>query len=115
MRGRILIPSLIALIGIVFIFGLSVGAYKIFPYDILNSSLDVIKEETPSADVQVIMQADLEQLVKINDEFDIEQKRIELVEFFWDVKSLHRVQYSGELPKIESDISDSRYNDFQNL
>ena len=115
MRGRILIPSLIALIGIVFIFGLSVGAYKIFPYDALNSSLDVIKEETPSADVQVIMQADLEQLVKINDEFDIEQKRIELVEFFWDVKSLHRVQYSGELPKIESDISDSRYNDFQNL
>jgi hypothetical protein len=114
-RGRILIPSLIALIGIVFIFGLSVGAYKIFPYDALNSSLDVIKEETPSADVQVIMQADLEQLVKINDEFDIEQKRIELVEFFWDVKSLHRVQYSGELPKIESDISDSRYNDFQNL
>ena len=115
MRGRILIPSLIALIGIVFIFGLSVGAYKIFPYDALNSSLDVIKEETPSADVQVIMQADLEQLVKINDEFDIEQKRIELVEFFWDVKSLHRVQYSGELPEIESDISDSRYNDFQNL
>jgi len=101
--------------GIVFIFGLSVGAYKIFPYDTLNSSLDAIKGETSSVDNQFITQSDLDSLVKIDDELDIDQKRNDLIEFFWDVGSLHRVQYSGELPEIESDISDSSYNDFQNL
>ena len=31
--------------GIIFIYGLSVGVYKIFPYEALDSSLDIIIEE----------------------------------------------------------------------
>ena len=115
MRNRILIPSLIALVIIVFIFGLSVGAYKIFPYDTLNSSVDVMKEEIHGEDTQFIIQADLDSLVKINNESDIDQKRNQLIEFFWNVGSLHRVQHVEELPEVETDISDSRYNNFQNL
>ena len=115
MRNRILIPSLIALVGIVFIFGLLVGGYKIFPYDTLNSSLDIMNEETHGEDTQFIVQSDLDSLVKINNESDIDQKRNQLIKFFWNVGSFHRVQHIGELPEVETDISDSRYDNFQNL
>ena len=115
MRNRILIPSLIVLMGIIFIFGLSVGVYKIFPYDVLNSSLDIIKEKTSPENSQFVIQTDLDSLIQINDELDVEQKRGDLIEFFWDVGSLNRLQYDAELPEIESGISDSRYNNFQNL
>ena len=115
MRNRILIPSLVALIAIIFIFGLSVGVYKIFPYGILDSSLDIIKEDTSVKNNQFIMQADLDSLIEIDDRSDIDQKRNDLIEFFWNVGSLHRLQSAEQLLEVESDISDSRYDDFQNL
>ena len=115
MKTIVLIPSLIVLIGIVFIFGLTVGVYKIFPYEILDSSLDSIKEEAPTENNQFITQSDLNTLVRIDGKSDIEKKRNDLTEFFWNVGSLQRVQHDGQLPEIESDIYDSRYNDLQNL
>ena len=115
MKTIVLIPSLIVLIGIVFIFGLIVGVYKIFPYEILDSSLDTIKEEAPTENNQFITQSDLNTLVRIDGKSDIEKKRNDLTEFFWNVGSLQRVQHDGQLPEIESDIYDSRYNDLQNL
>ena len=115
MRNLVLIPSLIVLIGIVFIFGLTVGVYKIFPYELLDSSLDSIKEEAPTENNQFITQSDLNTLVRIDGKSDIEKKRNDLTEFFWNVGSLQRVQHDGQLPEIESDIYDSRYNDLQNL
>ena len=115
MKTIVLIPSLIILIGIVFIFGLTVGAYKIFPYEILDSSLDSIKEEAPTENNQFITQSDLNTLVRIDGKSDIEKKRNDLTKFFWNVGSLQRVQHDGQLPEIESDIYDSRYNDLQNL
>ena len=115
MKTFVLIPSLIVLIGIVFIFGLTVGVYKIFPYEILDSSLDTIKEEAPTENNQFITQSDLNTLVRIDGKLDIEKKRNDLTEFFWNVGSLQRVQHDGQLPEIESDIYDSRYNDLQNL
>jgi len=114
-RNRILIPSLIALIAIIFIFGLSVGVYKIFPYGILDSSLDIIKEDTSVKNNQFIMQADLDSLIEIDDRSDIDQKRNDLIEFFWNVDSLHRLQSADQSLEVESDIPDSRYDDFQNL
>ena len=116
MRNRVLIPSLIALIAIVFIYGLLVGVYKIFPYEPLNLSFDVIKGETPiQNNNQFITQNDLDSLIKINNESDVDEKKNHLIEFFWNVESLDRVKYSGQLPQVESDISDSRYDNFQNL
>ena len=115
MRNRILIPSLVALIAIIFIFGLSVGVYKIFPYGILDSSLDIIKEEASVENNQFIIQADLDSLIEIDDRSDIDQKRNDLIEFFWNVDSLHRLQSADQSLEVESDIPDSRYDDFQNL
>ena len=115
MRNLVLIPSLIVLMGIVFIFGLTVGVYKIFPYEIFDSSADLIKKETSIKNNQFITQTDLNSLVKIDKESSIDQKRNDLIEFFWNVGSLERVQHDGQLPEVESDISDSRYSNFQNL
>ena len=115
MRNLVLIPSLIVLIGIIFIFGLTVGVYKIFPYEIFDSSADLIKKETSVENNQFITQTDLNSLVKIDKESSIDQKRNDLIEFFWNVGSLERVQHDGQLPEVESDISDSRYSNFQNL
>ena len=116
MRNRVLIPSLIALIAIVFIYGLLVGVYKIFPYEPLNLSFDVIKGETPiQNNNQFIIQNDLDSLIKINNESDVDEKKNHLIEFFWNVESLDRVKYSGQLPQVEFDIFDSRYDNFQNL
>ena len=115
MRNLVLIPSLIVLIGIIFIFGLTVGVYKIFPYEIFDSSAVLIKKETSVKINLFITQTDLNSLVKIDKESSIDQKRNDLIEFFWNVGSLERVQHDGQLPEVESDISDSRYSNFQNL
>ena len=118
MRNLVLIPSLIVLIGIVFIFGLTVGVYKIFPYEILDSSLDAIKEEAPTENNQFITQSDLNTLVRIDGKSDIEKKRNDLTRFFWSVGSLQHsdhITFRPQLPEVESDISDFRYNNFQNL
>jgi len=117
-RNRILIPSLIVLMGIIFIYGLSVGVYKIFPYEFLDSSLDVIKKEKAIEDNQFIIQTDLDSLIKIDDKSDIDQKRNDLTKFFWNVGSLQHsdnITFRPQLPEVESGISDSRYNNFQNL
>ena len=118
MKTIVLIPSLIVLIGIVFIFGLTVGVYKIFPYEILDSSLDAIKEEAPTENNQFITQSDLNTLVRIDGKSDIEKKRNNLTKFFWSVGSLQHsdhITFRPQLPEVESDISDFRYNNFQNL
>ena len=118
MRNLVLIPSLIVLIGIVFIFGLTVGVYKVFPYEILDSSLDAIKEEAPTENNQFITQSDLNTLVRIDGKSDIEKKRNDLTRFFWSVGSLQHsdhITFRPQLPEVESDISDFRYNNFQNL
>ena len=76
----------------------------------------VIKGETPTQnDNQFIIQNDLDSLIKINNESDVDKKKNHLVEFFWNVESLDRVKHSGQLSQVESDISDSRYDNFQNL
>ena len=72
MRNLVLIPSLIVLMGIIFIFGLTVGVYKIFPYEIFDSSVDLIKKETSVENNQFITQTDLNSLVKIDKESSIE-------------------------------------------
>ena len=99
----------------VFFFGTYVGLYKIFPYEVLDSSKDVLFEQKTIQNNQFVNQADVNSLIKINSESDINQKRDFLIEHFWDVGSFQRVKDKAQLPKVETDISDSRYQDFQNL
>ena len=115
MRNKILIPISIFLIAIVFFYGFSVGMYKIFPYEFLDSSSDALSGQKAIETNQFLNQADIDSLIKIDDKSDIDQKRNFLTEFFWDVGSLQRVIDKSPLPQVEYDISDSRYSDFQNL
>ena len=99
----------------VFFFGTYVGLYKIFPYEFLDSSKDVLFEQKTIEKNQPVKQSSIDSLIRIYDKSDIEQKRNFLTEFFWDVGSLQRVKDKSQLPEVESGISDFNYKDFQNL
>ena len=101
--------------GIIFIYGLSVGVYKIFPYEHLDSSLDIIIEKKAIENNQFVSQANLDSLIKIDSKSDIDRKRNFLTEVFWNVGSSTFKLMTNDLPEVESNISDSRYNNFQNL
>ena len=99
----------------VVILGTYVGVYKIFPYEFLDSSKDVLFEQKTIEKNQFVKQSSIDSLIRIYNKSDIEQKRNFLTEFFWDVGSLQRVKDKSQLPEVESDISDSNYKDLQNL
>ena len=100
---------------VVFFYGLSVGVYKIFPYELFDSSKDVLFGQKTIENNQFVNQVDIDSLIKIDSKSDIDQKRNFLTEFFWNVGSLQSIKDKPQLPEVESDISDSRYNNFQNL
>ena len=100
---------------LIFVLGVYVGVHKIFPYEILNLSKDVLFEQKTIENNQFINQANVDYLIKIDSKSDIDQKRDFLTEFFWDVGSFQGVKDKSQLSQVESDISDSNYKDFQNL
>jgi len=100
---------------IIFFFGVYVGLYKIFPYEVLDSSKDVLFEQKTIENNQFINQVNVDSLIKIDSKSDIDQKRDFLIEFFWDVGSFQRIIDKSPSPEVETDISDSNYKDFQNL
>ena len=100
---------------IVFFYGFSVGMYKIFPYEFLDSSNDILSEPKTAENNQFVNQADIDSLIKIETKSDIDFKKNFLTEYFWNVGSLQRVIDKSPSPEIDSNIEDSRYSDFQNL
>ena len=99
----------------IFFFGTYVGLYKIFPYEFLDSSKDILFEQKTIEKNQFAEQSNIDSLIRIYDKSDIDKKRNFLTEFFWDVGSLQRVKDKSQLPEVESGISDFNYKDFQNL
>ena len=114
MKKYLVIPILASVV-LIFVLGIYVGTTKIFPYEFVDSSKDVLFGQKTIENNQFINQVNLDSLIKINSKSDIDQKRDFLTEFFWDVGSLQRVKDKSQLPDVESDISDSSYKDFQNL
>ena len=114
MRLRIL-GIMIPIIIIAFSYGVAVGLYEYFPYEVLDSSKDVLVQQNTIQNNQLINQVDVSSLIKINSKSDIDQKRNLLTDFFWNVGSFHSVTYNTHPPQVEYNISDSNYSDFQNL
>ncbi len=110
-----LLSLLIISFAIIFFFGVYVGLYKIFPYEVLDSSKDVLFEQKTIQDNQFVNQVNVDSLIKIDGKSGIDQKRDFLTEFFWDTGSFQRIKDKSPSPEVETDISDSNYNDFQNL
>ena len=100
---------------IIFFLGVYVGLYKIFPYEVLDSSKDILFEQKTIENNKFVNQANVYSLIKIDSKLDIDQKRDFLTEYFWDVGSFQRVKDKSQLPEVEIKISDSSYKDFQNL
>ena len=91
----------------IFFFGTYVGLYKIFPYEVLDSSKDVLFEQKTIENNKFVNQANVYSLIKIDSKLDIDQKRDFLIEYFWDVGSFQRVKDKSQLPEVEIKISDS--------
>jgi len=93
-----------------FIWGLGVGVYHIFPYDIIfeikHSILDDDKENIEFE----ILTTDIESLIHISNQNDIDNKRNSLINYIWKDKSLP----NHNLYSIETNIIDGRY-DLSNL
>ena len=99
----------------VFFFGTYVGLYKIFPYEVLDSSKDVLFEQKTTQNNQFVNQVNVDSLIKIDSKSDIDQKREFLTEFFWDTTTFQRIKDKSPSPEVETNISDSNYKDLQNL
>ena len=100
---------------IIFFFGVYVGLYKIFPYEVLDSSKDVLFEQKTAQNNQFVNQVNVDSLIKIDSKSDIDQKREFLSEFFWDTTTFQRIKDKSPSPEVETNISDSNYKDLQNL
>ena len=68
-KSRYLLISAVFLV--VFFYGLSVGVYKIFPYELLDSSKDILFGQK-TIENQFVNQADLDSLIKIHNKSDID-------------------------------------------
>ena len=79
MRKQILIPSLIFLVIIVFFYGLSVGMYKVFPYEFLDSSEDTLSGKITIGNNQYVNQPDIDSLIKIDNNLEINLKMLNIV------------------------------------
>ena len=60
---------------VVFFYGLSVGVYKIFPYELFDSSKDILFGQKTIENNQFVNQVDIDSLIKIDSKSDIDQKR----------------------------------------
>ena len=72
---RPLLSFLIISFAIIFFFGVYVGLYKIFPYEVLDSSKDILFEQKTIQDNQFVNQVIVDSLIKIDSKSDIDQKR----------------------------------------
>ena len=88
----------------------------IFLFVIIGISLSIaVYTQQLSQNDSKPIDVDVGSLIKIDNKSDIDEKKNFLMEFFWDVETLDHIISKSPLPQVESDISDSRYDDFQNL
>jgi hypothetical protein len=77
-----LLSLLIISFAIIFFLGVYVGLYKIFPYEVLDSSKDILFEQKTIENNKFVNQANVYSLIKIDSKLDIDQKRDFLIEYF---------------------------------
>ena len=108
------ILSLTLLVISLFLVGVYVGSYKVFPYYVLDDVKQIILDEkTPinEVDFSFSNQNSVKPILSINNETDILEKRQKLIEFIWN---------SGELPSslptdIQKNIVDEKFEQLENL
>jgi len=98
-------------LGIVFLLGITVGHYEIFPYELAKNFKSIILNDIESGpDKITVYEDDLDSLITINSETDILMKRKNLTDFIWK----NTLPYSSPI-SISKNITDDRYHDLLNL
>jgi len=104
--GIILITAVLS-----FLYGASVGIYKLPPYEILNQIHDKLKPKQ-SIDVQTAIDQNVTSLININTESDILNERTNLINYIWKQNGFPHDKMPSH---VDSDAKDHRYDDLQNL
>ena len=97
----------------IFLYGVSVGTYKILPYEQMDKLKQLVLDETTKINLDPVnYQNDINLLIHIKDTSDIEKFHKILIDSIW-IQNDYPISKSPQL--IESNISDSRYLDLKNL
>ncbi|KER06992.1 hypothetical protein AAA799E16_00142 [Marine Group I thaumarchaeote SCGC AAA799-E16] len=95
---------------IFFVWGVGVGVYHVFPYDVIVEIKHEIFDNDEKNPQFEILTHDIESLIQISDKNDLITKHISLIEYIWKNNSLPNHQnYS-----VDTNIVDERY-DLSNL
>jgi len=109
---KILLLLILLLIS-VFIYGVLVGVYQIFPYDLLDSIKEItLNEKTIFVHQNMIYENNIDSLIHIQNPNDIVKHKNNLINFIWSGDDFPL----SKLPtNIEMNISNSAYDKFTNL
>ena len=112
MKKNILILIIILIIS-VFIYGVFVGTYKIFPYDALDSIKSItLNEKINTNPENMVHENNVGELINIKNENDILKLRNNLTDFIWNNDGFP----DSKLPdSVNLNISNSLYDNFVNL
>lgn len=91
---------------IFFMWGVGVGVYHIFPYEIISEIKHSVFNDSQEISEFEILTSDIEPLIDISDQNDILLKRDSLIDYIWKNNSLPNSQNY----LIDFDIVDERYN-----
>ena len=106
---------IITLLTSIFLVGVYVGSYKIFPYYFLDDIKEIIIDEKILSDISdypVPNQDNLKSILSINDVTDIQEKRQKLIEFIWKSEKL---SYELIPTNIQKNIVTEEFEKLNNL
>jgi len=110
MKKYLIIP-IVAIVALIFIFGIYAGATKTFPYNLIKSVKDDLSSDLSNVKVSVTSNFDARSLISINEENDVYEKRQKLIQSIWKTDQLPQ-----KIPaNITAKINDPRFESLDNL
>ena len=107
-----LIIPIVAVVVLIFIFGIYAGATKTFPYNIIKSVKDDLDSDLSNVKASVISNFDAGSLININEENDVYQKRQALIQSIWKTDQLPQNVPTDITAKINDPLFENLDNDF---
>ena len=95
----------------IFLCGITVGYYEIFPFDLIQNSKSLILNNFEEEQNNILIyEENIDSLILINSENDVIDKRKTLTNFIWN----DQVPYSSTI-LVDENIIDERYQNLSNL
>ncbi|MDP6648319.1 MAG: hypothetical protein QGH34_02920 [Candidatus Woesearchaeota archaeon] len=110
------IALIIVLLAAIFFYGFLAGAYRYWPYSLLQSNYKKLISDEYNLIYEEIdplyEKTDVSSLINIKNENDVLEKRKKLIRYIWKGKGFPFTKFPEN---IETGIKDSRYSDLSNL